>query len=189
MKRLLLATAALVALSAAGHAAIVDDLGVNPTSAQGNFNQAPVNTIPGPPASFEDQITFQLQGGPQFITIASVTNTFAQPSDFIANFTAAVYSVGPNGIINDADDVAVIGPVGAGACSPPSNNCQGMAGTAVLNPGSFYLEFTGSAGDTAGYAGNLSTAPVPGPLVGAGIPGLLGLFGIGGYGLWRKRKA
>jgi hypothetical protein len=37
---------------------------------------------------------------------------------------------------------------------------------------------------------NRFTPPVgvPGPIVGAGLPGLLGLLGLGGFKFWRKRK-
>ncbi len=177
MKKLLLATAALVALSLPVSAATVGNLGINPHSSQGNFNNAPTT---GP---FEDQILFQLVGGPQFITIASVTNTYAAPSDFITGFTAAVWTTGANSIINDFDDVAVVGPIGAAAC-PFVPLCQGMAGTALLNAGDYYIEISGSAGSTAGYAGTLSVAETP-------IPGAVWLFASGAAGLGallRRRK-
>jgi hypothetical protein len=181
MKRLLLVAAALAALATPGNAAVFGTLGVNPTSATGNFSHDPT------PGSFEDQLTFFLVGGPQFLTIASVTNTFAAPSDFIANFKVAVYTTGLDGIVNNADDVTVIAPVSASAC-PGVPDCQGMAGSATLAAGSYYVEFTGVAGATAGYAGNLSVAAVgaPGPLAGAGLPGLLAA--AFGFFAWRRHR-
>jgi hypothetical protein len=180
MRRFLLTTAIVAALVTPAAATTIGNLGVNPTSAQGNFQNAPGA------GAFEDQFTFQLVGGPQFLTIASVTNTFASLSDFIANFQAAVWTTGANGIVNDGDDVPVIGPVAAGACAVP--NCQGMSGSAILNTGNYYIELTGIAGSTAGYAGNLSVAAVPGPLAGAGLPGII----VGCLGLWafaKRRRA
>lgn len=177
MRKLLLATAFTLAMSASAMAATVGNLGINPHSSQGNFNNAPTT---GP---FEDQILFQLVGGPQFITIASVTNTYAALSDFITGFTAAVWTTGANSIINDFDDVAVVGPIGAAAC-PFVPLCQGMAGTALLNAGDYYIEISGSAGSTAGYAGNLSVAETP-------LPAAVWLFGsalAGGGILLRRRK-
>ena len=85
MKRLLLAAGALLAMSTAGNAAVILDLGVNPTSAPGAFD----NTVGG--ATFDDQYTFQLVGAPQFLTIASVTNVFPSPTDFITDFTGSVF--------------------------------------------------------------------------------------------------
>jgi hypothetical protein len=162
MKKLLLATAALLALSGGANAAIIANLGINPSSAQGDFS----NSVGG--GAFEDQFTFQLVGGPQFITIASVTNVFANPTDFITNFTAAVWSTGADDILNNGDDVAVIGPVAATPCLFVTS-CQGAAGSAIINAGNYYLEFTGIGGGTSGYGGNLATSPlaVPGPTVGS----------------------
>ena len=57
-------------------------------------------------------------------------------------------------VVNTGDDVAVIGPINAGAC-PIIPNCQFAAGSALLIPGSYYLEFTGTGGGTSGYGGNL----------------------------------
>ena len=180
MKKFLLATAALAALSLPAQAAIIANLGVNPTSAQGAFNNAPGGGV------FEDQFTFQLVGGPQFLTIANVTNVFPEPTDFITNFQAAVWSVGVDGIVNNGDDVVVIGPVAATQGCGPIVNCQFAAGSAILNAGNYYAEFTGIGGGTSGYGGNIAT--VPGPLAGAGIPGLL----AGCLALWalaRRRRA
>jgi hypothetical protein len=162
------------------NAVIIANLGVNPTSAQGDFSNSPGG------GSFEDQFTFQLVGGPQFLTIASVTNVFPNPTDFITNFMASVFTTGADGIVNNADDVGVIGPVAATSCLLVPN-CQGAAGFANLNPGSYYLEFTGSGGGTSGYGGNISTFVVPGAIAGAGLPGLVIACG-GLLALARRRR-
>jgi hypothetical protein len=177
MTKLLLGTALALCLSLPAHAAVIADLGVNPTSAQGDFNNAPGGGL------FADQYTFQLVGGPQFITIASATNTFASLSDFIANFQATVYQ--QVGAVGGGDDIIAFGPQSASGCSV--SGCQLVAGSGVLDPGNYYLDLTGLAGGTAGYGGNLSVAAVPGPIVGAGIPGLIaGCFGL--FGLIRLRR-
>ena len=130
MFKLLLASSALatvLVLSQPTKAAIIADLGVNPASAQGDFS----NSVGG--GAFKDQFTFQLAGGPLHITIANVTNVFPAPTDFITNFTAGVWSVGLDGIVNNADDVPVLGPVAATQGCGPIANCQFAAGTAILN--------------------------------------------------------
>lgn len=35
----------------------------------------------------------------------------------------------------------------------------------------------------------IGAVPVPGPIVGAGLPGLLGMLGLSGFQFWRRRKA
>jgi hypothetical protein len=181
MKRLLLATVTLLALTTASNAIIIADLGVNPASSQGNFS----NSVGG--GLFSDQYTFQLVGGPQFITIASVTNVFPQPTDFITGFSASVFQdlgvVGPGG-----GDIQVIGPTFPSACILVPN-CQVVAGSAILNPGNYYAQIDGTGGGTSGYGGNLATAPVPGPVVGAGLPGLIALLGMLGFKRFRRRRS
>jgi hypothetical protein len=54
-------------------------------------------------------VQFQLVGGLTHLTIASVTNTFAGPSDFITNFQALVFRI--VGAIGGGDDLQVIGPI------------------------------------------------------------------------------
>src|SRR6476661_7380675 len=130
MRTFLLGTAVAAVLLLPGggvNAAIIGNLGVNPASSQGDFSNSPGG------GAFQDQFTFQLVGGPQFLSIASVTNVFPNLSDFIANFTAAVWTVGADNIVNTADDVAVIGPVNASPCVLVPN-CQFAAGSALLNP-------------------------------------------------------
>jgi hypothetical protein len=177
MRKLLLAGTALLGLAASpASAAIVANLGVNPTSATGAFSHAVGGT------TFEDQITFQLVGGPAFLTIASVTNNFADAASQITGFTGSVFRI--VGAIGGGDDVLVIGPVAATAnCGA---NCQGFGGSAVLAaPGDYYLDLTGTGGGSAGYGGTLSVAAVPEPSTWAMM--ILGFFGLG-FMAYRRRN-
>lgn len=182
MLKLLLGSAAVMTvlvLAQPARSGIIADLGINPRSDNGDFSNSPGG------GAFEDQYTFLLVGAlPQHITIANVTNVFPGPTDFITGFTAAVWTTGLNGIVNDADDVPVIGPVAATQGCGPIANCQFAAGTAILNNGSYYLEFQGIGSGTSGYGGNLSTFAVPGPLAG-GIPAILA---FGSLLCWRRQR-
>jgi len=178
----LLTAALLLTLTLPAHAAVIADLGVNPNSIQGIFNAAPGG------GAFEDQFTFNLVGGPLFVSIASVTNVYPNPTDFITAFNAAVWTTGLDTLVNTADDALVIGPVAATACILVPN-CQVASGSAILNPGAYYLEFTGTAGGTSGYGGNLSTFAVPGPALATGIPGLIALAGLLAWRRGKNRKS
>ena len=171
MKKLLLASIALMALALPVQAAVIEDLGVNPSSAQGDFS----NSVGG--AVFTDQYTFQLLGAPQFITFSSATNVFPQPTDFITNFTGQLF---------DDDTDTAIGPlVAAVGCPGNPLGCQILAGAATLDAGNYFLQIAGIGGGTSGYGGNLSVFAVPGPLAGAGLIPFLGMIG---FGVWRRRK-
>ena len=87
MRKLLLAAVASLglAVSPAG-AAVIADLGINPTSAAGAYS----HTVGG--GFFSDQFTFQLNG-PQFLTIASGTNVFPVATDIISDFTGSVWRI------------------------------------------------------------------------------------------------
>jgi hypothetical protein len=178
MRQFLLAAATLVAMSTASNAAVVLDLGANPTSATGIFSHA----VGG--GAFDDQITFQLVGGPAFLTIASATNNFASgATDKITNFTGSVFQI--VGAIGGGDDILVIGPVAAGANCGAS--CQGFGGSAVLAAGNYYLDLSGIGGGTSGYGGNLSVAAVPEPSTWAMM--ILGFFGVGFMAYRRKARS
>ena len=182
MKNLLLATVALVALSAQpAAAAIIADLGVNPRSAQGDF----ANSVGG--ATFEDQYTFQLVGEAQFVSIASATNVYTSTAsgDFISNFTGQLYQVvgtiDPNG--PGGDDIGY-GAISATACDDAPLNCQILAGVRLLEAGNYYLEISGTGGGSAGYGGNLTTVgvvPIPGMAL--AVP-----FGALGFGWVARRR-
>jgi hypothetical protein len=183
MQRLLFATAALLAFATASHAGIVQSFGTDPTSTTGAFNHS-LGSLNG---AFDDQYTFTLDHA-MTLTIASVTNVFAQPSDFITNFTGSVLFAGANGVPGGGDDVTVIGPVAATPCAIP--NCQGFAGSAFLNAGNYFLDISGTANGTSGYGGNLATFGVPGPILGAGLPSLIAACcGLLGLRTWRRRRA
>jgi hypothetical protein len=180
MKKLLLATLALVALSLPMQAAQFD-VGINPTSVTGNFSFTPGAV------AFEDQAIFTLAGGPAYVSIANATNTFAGPGDEILNWVASIFSAGLDQIVNNGDDVLLFGPQNASACVNVSN-CQAVGGSGIINTsGIFYAEFTGTGSGTSGYSGNISTFAVPGPVVGAGLPAMLA-FGLLGLSYFRRRR-
>ena len=182
MNRLLLAAVALLALTLPSKALIIDDLGNNPNSSTGHFSNSVLGT------TFSDQYTFHLVNFDNFVTFASATNDFAQPTDFITSFTGQLFSSGLNGLPGGGDDIAFGPLVSAIPCATNPTGCQVLAGAAFLPAGNFYLNIEGTGGGTSGYGGDLTTAPaaVPVPAVGAGLPGLIAAFG--GFLAWRRRR-
>ena len=177
MRKLILAAALFGLAASPASAAIVANLGVNPTSATGAFSHAVGGAV------FDDQITFQLVGGPAFLTIASVTNNFADAASQITGFTGSVFR--QVGAIGGGDDVLVIGPVAATAnCGV---DCQGFGGSAILTAGNYYLDISGIGGGTSGYGGTMSTSvsAVPEPSTWAMM--ILGFFGVG-FMAYRNRN-
>ena len=170
MKKLLLAAVLLAgtALATPASAATIANLGVNPNSATGHFSHAVFGT------TFTDEFTFQLVGT-QFVTFASATNDFSQPSDFITSFTGQLFK---------ADQTPVNIASTAHPCTDNPTGCQELSGTALLLAGDYFLRLTGIGGGTSGYGGDLTVSQVP-------LPGALALFasGLVGLGLLRRRKS
>ena len=174
MKKLLLATAMLTALALPASAAVIQDFGLDPTSAGGAFNRS----LGSSTSAFDDQYTFTLDHD-MTLTIASVTNVFpggVLSSDFITGFQGSVFTGTPA-----IPGIEVIGPVMAALGCGPITNCQGFAGSALLSAGSYFLDISGTAGGSSGYGGNLATfsaVPLPATiwLFGGGIAGLAAMM-------------
>jgi hypothetical protein len=180
MKKMLLATVALAALVLPAQAALIRDLGINPVSSTGNFN----NSVGG--GLFADFYSFQIVGGgPLSVTYASATNVYTAPSDFITNFTGQLWrQVGA--VLGDADDFEQNTAVQAVPCQQNPTGCQILAGSATLAPGRYYLTISGIGGGTAGYGGNLTTASlVPVPGMALAVP--LGALGLAWFARRRRR--
>jgi len=174
--------AVLLGLAAPAHAAVVANLGTNPTSRLGDFASGLLGVNGTGSGAFTDQVVFSI-AGTQLLTIASATNVYPNPTDFITNFQAQgflqVGAIGPGG----GADIPVTPLLSAVAC-PNQSNCQGFAGSTLLSTGNYYLQLSGIGGGSSGYGGNLAVTQVP-------IPGALALFasGLVGLGLLRRKRA
>jgi LPXTG-motif cell wall-anchored protein len=180
MRKLLLAAAAVFALSGAAQAqTVVANLGTNPNSATGTFNHAVFG------ATFQDIYQFSLDGpAPAHITFGTAENTFTNDTDFITGFVGQLFrQIG--GVAGDGNDIPVNPPTFAQGCPTNPAGCQVLSGTAILANGDYYLDLRGTGGGTSGYSGSVTTLAVPGPILGGGLPALLGLAG---FTFWRRRR-
>ena len=182
--------AVLAALAVAGsslpsRADTIQNLGANPTSASGAFH----NVVGG--ASFVDSYLFQLTAATSFSVSASATNDFPGgegSTDFISNFQISLFNAGGNGVVGGGDDSLLLGPLDAVQCAVTPTTCQAVGLSTVLAAGNYFIELSGMGNGTSGYGGNVATVSVPGPIVGAGLPGLV--FACGALvALARRRKA
>ena len=106
MRKILLATTALLAMTVASQAAIFNIATPDPTSQTGNFSLTPGG------AAFNDQVTFFVSG-PSTFTIANATNVFPRTTDRISNWSASIWD-SVDGIVGNANDVLLFGPQTAG---------------------------------------------------------------------------
>lgn len=181
MKKLLLAGVFLGLFAASADAAIITDLGVNPNSSTGRFN----NSVGG--GAFADQYTFQLIGSPQFIAFSSATNVFTSASDFITSFSGRLFQ--QVGAIGGGDDIPVSTAANAVPCPTNPTGCQLLAGSALLAAGNYYLNITGIGGGTSGYGGNLTTAGVGAvPIPGMALAVPFGALGLGWIARRRRKQ-
>lgn len=169
MRKILLATAALLALASSADAAIINILSPDPDSSTGNFSASPGGAV------FNDQVTFTLTHASTF-TIANATNVFPRTTDRITNWQASIWD-SVDGIVGNGNDTLLFGPQFATLC-PNVPSCQIVGGSGLINhAGLFYADFQGTGGGTSGYSGNISTFAVPGPKAGSfTLGGLLAML-------------
>jgi hypothetical protein len=139
-----------------------------------------------PTASFADDYFFTLTSLSNFtLNVTAGNSSFPQ----ISNWKMAIF-LDANGVVDGAD--TLINPPGtvSASGSPQTIELHATGLAANTGAGRYYVHVTGDAsGGASIYNGNVSTFGVPGPIAGAGLPGLLAACGGLVMLARRRRKA
>jgi hypothetical protein len=118
--------------------------------------------------------------------IASPTGAFVFTSTFTSNQLPAGWTVTEASFLSPGNTVPATGALSSFTFSNTGTDTAQASGNTGGGPYSVTEEFTINA-TGAGQAQSTIDVSVPGPIVGAGIPGLLaGCFGLLGW--WRRRR-
>jgi len=188
---LMLRAAALAATlfglgAGSSHAALIADCGLNPNACI--IDSGPAGSASGP---FVFDWTFQLSNAASLAVAITQSAESGQAVRYITDWTLAIYAAPPPG----PGGGLAGGPIAATTFIglPPLNFAQLLDLSATLSAGFYFLEYTGIGGSAASFNGQFSTSSttggqgVPGPMAGAGIPGLILMFG-GAAAWWRLRQ-
>jgi hypothetical protein len=218
MKRLLLATVALVAMMATASAATISFTASEDGGAATTINTGQSSASVGPinPALIPD-FSFLVSGS---------TQGFLPPPDLLnaQNVTVSSTTTVSHTLHLEVDAIGIVGISGlqqflshfdvtGQTLEWSSSAFTDINGVTLRSAGPFtggtsigadFIDFASVSSPfnlsahwditTNGFAGDtnlgivISTVAVPGPLVGAGIPGALAAFGMGGFSFWRRRK-
>ena len=191
MRNLSVASLAMASLgamalpAAANTITVINDLGTNPTA----VSSAPL-VVNSPTTTFADAYTFTVSGAPQYVVSAVAANTYAKDASFIQNFQVSLWSVGSDGTAGTGDDVELLGPSSPSIVPPPPGSQSASVAGALLSSGKYYFEVQGIGSTNTSYNGSVDTVSraVPGPMAGAGLPGLIAACGAM-LALARRRRS
>lgn len=112
--------------------------------------------------TFADQFTFSLASN-TFLNVDSVTNAFADASQYISNFYVKLFEGSPVGIQLSASGAPILTMNGP---TLDDGGRQDVGISRTIGPGSYYLEVGGTVADsdddiTASYGGSFNIKAIP----------------------------
>jgi hypothetical protein len=213
MKKLLLATVATLALAMPAWAdniiltATVDGTLVNTTtSANGtldvsdvsfgtvyNLNSLSINTqtFLAPPGILNTNTlnVDQSTGGTHQLIIDILGQNLVGPGSLqalLSEFSVTGLTTGWNAQEQTFINGTLLSDTGVFTANSASADV--VASAFVTNPFTAEARYTINSVGIGQFNGGIDINAVPGPVVGAGLPGLLGMLGFGGFKFWRRRK-
>jgi len=160
----------------------IKDCGLDPVGC--SFQSGGTGADSSATGSFTQDVTFSLDRTLSLTVATTQSAELGQATRYITDWQLAIFS----GVPPAPGTGTAAGPVTAiDVAEPPPGNgvaFQLLDFFAYLGPGTYFLQYTGTGGALASFNGQLDS--VPGPIVGAGIPGMV--FACGVILAWRRRR-